>query len=60
MITIVHRGNFNNTDAFLKRNKKMQIMRTLKHYGEEGVKALSENTPKDSGATADAWGYEVK
>lgn len=60
MITIVHRGNFNNTDAFLKRNKKMQIMRTLEHYGEEGVKALSENTPKDSGATAAAWGYEVK
>lgn len=59
MIKFVHRGSFKNTEAFLERNKKMDIYKTLQKYGEQGVAALIDHTPKDTGATADSWSYEI-
>jgi hypothetical protein len=59
MIKFVHKGSFKNTEAFLERNKKMDIYKTLQKYGEQGVAALSANTPKDTGVTADSWSYEI-
>ena len=59
MIKIIHRGNFNNTERFLKRNKKIRIMEILNAYGQIGVEALSLNTPVDSGDTANSWSYEI-
>jgi hypothetical protein len=59
MIKFVHRGSFKNTEAFLERNKKMDIYKTLQKYGEQGVAALRDHTPKDTGATADSWSYEI-
>ena len=59
MIRFVHRGSFKNTEAFLERNKKMQIQKTLQKYGEQGVEALREYTPKDTGETANSWSYEI-
>ena len=32
----------------------------LTKYGELGVKALKEATPKDTGLTAESWYYEIK
>lgn len=32
----------------------------MKNIGEEGVKALKEATPKDTGLTSESWYYEVK
>jgi hypothetical protein len=37
-----------------------EIFRELKKYGEDGVKALADATPKDSGKTAASWSYEVE
>ena len=34
-------------------------MRKMRHYGQKGVDALKAATPKDSGATAEAWRYEI-
>lgn len=59
MITFVQKGNFNKTERFLKKVKDIKFMDKLKKYGEEGVTALSQATPRDTGATADAWGYEI-
>lgn len=59
MIKIIQKGNFNNTERFLKRNKKIRIYEILKAYGEIGVEALSMNTPVDSGETAKSWSYEI-
>ena len=59
MIKIIHKGSFKNTEKFLANNEEMDITDILKIYGEAGVKALSENTPKDSGETADSWDYEI-
>ena len=59
MIKFVHKGSFKNTEAFLNRNKNMEIRDILDRYGREGVEALKANTPIDSGKTADSWGYEI-
>jgi len=36
------------------------IFDSLSRYGEEGVQALAEATPKDSGDTARSWTYEIE
>lgn len=59
MIKFVHKGSFDKTEAFLKRNNPMNIADILRRYGEAGVEALRANTPVDSGKTADSWSYEL-
>lgn len=59
MIVLTQRGNFNNTERFLKGAKKLDIKRILESYGREGVRALASATPVDSGLTADSWGFRV-
>lgn len=58
MIEFRNKGNFDKTFAFLKRNRKIQIV-NLDKYGEEGVEALRAATPTDTGLTADSWYYEI-
>lgn len=58
MIEFRNKGNFDKTFAFLKRNRKLTLPR-LEEYGQEGVNALREATPKDTGLTADSWYYEI-
>lgn len=60
MITFVHKGNFNNTERFLKRAKELKLQRLLDKYGKKGVDALSDATPVDSGKTAASWSYEIE
>lgn len=59
MIVIKHRGNFNNTERFLKRSRA-EYIRILERYGREGVAALTSATPVNSGETANSWDYEVR
>lgn len=58
MIEFRNKGNFNKTFAFLKRNRKIHLS-DLEKYGEQGVEALRQATPKDTGFTADSWYYEI-
>ncbi|MPM42084.1 hypothetical protein SDC9_88746 [bioreactor metagenome] len=59
MIRVKCTGDFNNTMKFLERARKLSITDILNRYGQEGVKALSAATPKDTGDTASKWGYEI-
>jgi hypothetical protein len=59
-VIIKHRGNFNNTERFLKGASRMNIRGKLDYYGREGVRALAAATPVDSGITAGSWSYEIK
>jgi hypothetical protein len=59
-VIIRHRGNFNNTEKFLKGSAKINYQKLLTSYGERGVQALASATPIDSGETASSWGYEVR
>ena len=58
-ITFRHRGNFNNTERFLKKAQKSDFFKHLEVYGQMGVDALASATPVDSGLTADSWSYEI-
>jgi hypothetical protein len=60
VITISSHGSFENTEKFLKRMSDKSIFDSLSRYGEEGVQALAEATPKDSGDTARSWVYEIE
>lgn len=59
MITIKSRGNFSKLEKMLKQSIGKDYKRILDRYAKEGVKALSEATPVDTGKTASSWGYEI-
>ena len=60
MIIFKQKGNFNNTEKFLKKASRANFLHILHEYGRKGVAALSSATPTDSGLTASSWGYEIK
>ena len=59
MIRVKHKGSFKHAEEFLEHGKKRDYLRILRQYGEEGVVALAEATPKDSGKTAESWSYQI-
>lgn len=60
MIRFRHRGNFNNTERFLKRAQKKEYLKVLNKYGAIGVSALAGATPTRTGKTASSWTYEIE
>lgn len=59
MISIESRGEFRQTENFLTRIIRGDLSKKLAQFGQEGVSALSQATPLDSGMTASKWGYEI-
>lgn len=45
--------------AFLKKASSANAFGNLNAYGEKGVKALRDATPKDQGTTAKSWEYRI-
>lgn len=60
MISISSKGNFNNTEKFLKKNMNSNFTSIFDKYGKSGVELLSSATPIDSKKTATSWKYEIK
>ena len=56
-VKIKVKGDFKNTYRFLNRVKDLKLEHIMRKYGEMGVWALRENTPKDTGLTAESWEY---
>lgn len=59
MRLLKHTGSFKHTEAMLKRCKNLDLDRILHKYGKQGVKALRDRTPRDTGLTAESWYYEI-
>lgn len=59
-ISFVTHGDFSKTKKFLEQCKEVVKLGDLDKYGREGVRALSEATPKGTGLTASSWGYQIK
>lgn len=59
MIKIKVSGNFNKTEKFLSRNKKMDF-KVLDKYAKNGVQSLASATPVDTGFTAASWYYDLE
>ncbi|NLB48798.1 MAG: HK97 gp10 family phage protein [Erysipelotrichia bacterium] len=60
MISFHHKGDFNKTFKFFKRISRHNLRRTLEKYGQRGVVALENATPKDTGLTSRSWSYEIE
>lgn len=58
-VVFKHRGDFNNIEKFVKNYDVRKMIAILDSYGGQGVAALAAATPKDSGLTANSWGYET-
>lgn len=52
-------GDFNKLEKFLNKVLRQDYLNILSKYGEKGVAALSSATPRESGMTANSWGYEI-
>lgn len=59
MISFTHRGDFKKTTKFLSFIFHKDYSTILHKYGKKGVALLRQNTPRDTGLTADSWGYEI-
>lgn len=60
MIVFDARGDFKNTERFLNKVSKLDIMPILRNLAQAGVRALASATPVESGLTAASWGYEIR
>ena len=60
MVTFHVKGNYHKTKRFLEKNRKMDFISILNKYGEIGLDALYEATPKDTGKTAESWVCEIE
>ena len=59
-ISFSSKGDFSKTIKFLNKMKNVKINNILSKYGEIGVNALSQATPKDSGVTSRSWNYKIE
>ena len=59
MITFSQKGTFKKTESLFARLLKKDYISNLREYGEKGVNALAQATPKDTGKTSKSWSYEI-
>lgn len=60
VITLVQKGNFKKTNSFIEKALEFIRLGELDKYGRQGVKALAEATPIDSGETSQSWYYKIE
>ena len=61
MITVKHKGSFKNTERFFtKMQANKDPIEILNDYGPVGVDILRQNTPRDSGKTAECWDWKLE
>lgn len=60
MIKFKSTGDFTSTKKYLKKISSNKIFSKLEKYAEQGVEALKQNTPKNTGLTAMSWGYDIE
>ena len=59
MLSFTTKGSFKNTNDFFERVVQRSYLKKLEHLAKEGLQALIEATPVDSGLTAEAWSYKI-
>lgn len=59
MISFDSGGSTKGTEAFLQAMVRGDYLNGLESLAQEGVNALRAATPRESGATADGWFYEI-
>jgi len=59
MVTIVCNKKFTKTEKYLSKVKTPINESILDKYGQIGVDALKDATPKDTGKTSESWYYRI-
>lgn len=59
MFKVTTKGSFNNTYKYFNKLRDKEYLNVLNKYGELGIHALHEATPKDTGLTSESWYYEI-
>lgn len=59
MLSVTSRGDLKTIERYLQKNLDRNYMAVLHKYGQEGVQALSEATPLETGETSTSWNYEI-
>lgn len=59
VITFKHTGDFSATLRFFNKLINKDYRNILDTYGRKGVQVLSEETPRDTGTTAESWTYQI-
>jgi hypothetical protein len=58
LISVRLKGSFANIEKFLSLSQNVKFNSLLDSYGAEGVNALNQVTPRDSGLTSNSWEFE--
>jgi len=59
MISISSEGSWDKTDRFLRAMQKLNVDGVIAAAAQRGVAALAQATPRDSGLSANSWGFEI-
>lgn len=59
-VVFKQKGDFSKVTRYLEKAQKGINVRSLDKYAQEGVTALSNATPVDTGLTANSWYYEIE
>ena len=59
MITLTASGSFDKVDKFINAMKREEAFAFLNAFGQQGVEALANSTPVDTGLTSNSWDYEI-
>lgn len=60
MIRFKQKGDFSKLTKYFENVKNSINIKDLDRFGKEGVKALSEATPVDTGLTSRSWYYKIE
>lgn len=60
MIAFESKGDFSNIELFLAKMKRGDLYSSLETFGRQGVRALANATPVESGLSAASWEYEIE
>lgn len=59
MLKIKSKGNWDRTDKFFKKSVKITKIENIALFAEKCIERLKQETPKDSGITAESWDYTI-
>ncbi len=57
---VTHKGSFAKTERFLNFVKGERYLNRLAEFGQRGVDALAQATPKETGKTSGSWAFEIE
>lgn len=60
MIDIVTKGDWKDTEAYLKKLQRQKFYDGLDGLARQGVSALANATPVETALAAESWSYEIE